>query len=522
MRTIYLSLVLMAACVFAGESDYIIGELKASGNIEPQPATRYMELLPGNSHLMPETDSELRPKGFYLRRRFWNGKAFEYILFHGRVNPEGCYQGLSFFRIEGMEPRQVLKLKFSAESNFNFYGDAEDVYFQDSLVLAPAVNLYYRSWARFCTAKKIDPPIGCLDIRSDPPGVEVRLDGKPLGVTPLFLSGLKTGLANLALNADGYLPVAQAVPVYPESTVQLHYPMFAMLAASTKIPDMTALLKENGKSPDEYAAREERVRGYLGIATNYRDSLGARLDSLYPPFIKGESETGSQANVRLTRYRHDRDEHRKAILTPFLNGVEKFNSALDSLRRMRERAECVPVPLDLPGDQLGMLEYDADLRVLPIQVDVRSQNLAFSYIGNLLLSPDENTRLRSRKKEVRIHMDYRRIPFAASNGQTYFFTLNHFRVVLDSAFSIDSAGSRFRYDKNYWKTPDSLAIEKRMKECKSDDHEIIREEKKSHWGWWMTGGLLAGGVAAGGAYYILLYDSHSSKETVYPVSVDPN
>jgi len=55
------------------------------------------------------------------------------------------------------------------------------------------------------------PAPAVLVVRSEPPGARVLLDGKPVGVTPLELPGLKAGAARLSIELKGHKAHAEAV-----------------------------------------------------------------------------------------------------------------------------------------------------------------------------------------------------------------------------------------------------------------------------------------------------------------------
>jgi hypothetical protein len=476
-----LALSSFAATALDVDSEYIIPELKTTGNIEPQPASGFMEPLSGLTHLMPEKNIEPEPTRFYLRRRFWNGKTFEYILFEGGVHKESCYRGLSFFRVEGMNSLQTLKLKFYTAKDFNFYGDAEDVYFQDSLVLVPAINLFYRWGGKVRSARRIDPPVGCLEIRSDPQEVKVHIDGNFAGLTPLFLAGQKCRLANVSLSSPGYLPLSQDISVYPESTISYLGSLSHLPTLSPVGPNLKFLLRENASLPEEYEARENSLRKYTHYLERLRDSITSHHDSIYPVFSKDGKETGAQENARLKKFRYGKESQRKTLSAPFDSSLTIYLTALDSLKNMRERLECAQVPLDLGGENLQLLDYDANLRSLPFQVDVHTQNLWFTYIGSLSLSPQENETLHAKKKSVRMHMAYRKIPLLDASGQKYYFTLDQLQVQIDTLLKIDTVGSGFRYGKNLWKTPDSLVVEERIKNCLIQDVAQLQKGRTRNW-----------------------------------------
>jgi|GEM_PF-6138639 len=49
-----------------------------------------------------------------------------------------------------------------------------------------------------------DPGTGSLDVRSDPPGATVYIDGEDRGATPLTITGMAPGSHRLELTLNGY------------------------------------------------------------------------------------------------------------------------------------------------------------------------------------------------------------------------------------------------------------------------------------------------------------------------------
>lgn len=466
MLRILLPLLALVTAVQALEEEYSIRRLKTGGNIEPQPATAFMEPMAGQTHLMPEAAPEGAPPGFLLRRRFWNGKDFDYILFRGSVQKQSCYRGLSFFRAEHADSLPVRHLKYFATRDFNFYGDVEDVYFLGPFVLAPHLELHYKWKGRALPARRVDPPVGCLEIRSDPSGARVRIDGKEVGLTPLFLPDLRSRLANITLASTGHLPWAQDVTVHPESTVAVRAELFLQTGFATAGPDLAALLRPDADSPEEYASREERLRRQSATLARRRDSLAARVDSAFPAFLPSGKETAEQARIRWRKHQFAKSEQRLALLRPLEYHLREYGLARDSLRRMRERLECVPVALELSGSHLELGEYDGKRRELPVRLEAHMRNHQFTFDGRLRVSPREDRDLRARKQDASLRMHYLRIPLSDSAGREYYFTLWGLQVRLDSLLPIDSLRSAFRYPANLWKAPDSLAVEQRVRACR--------------------------------------------------------
>jgi hypothetical protein len=65
---------------------------------------------------------------------------------------------------------------------------------------------------------------GSLEIKSDPPGARVIIDGQPRGTTPATVRGLSAGEHSVVLEA-GSRKVTQAVKIDPGSTAQLVVPI---------------------------------------------------------------------------------------------------------------------------------------------------------------------------------------------------------------------------------------------------------------------------------------------------------
>lgn len=451
--------------IAADADEFIIPRLKVEGNIEPQAPNAFMEPIPGDAGLMPETNPAPDPRGILLRKRFWNGKGFDYILFRGKVRNPACYRGLNVFRPEGLDRGMMLQRKFLASPRADFYGDLEEVYFQDTLVFAPAVALYYVDKGKPVAARKLDPFLGCLDIRAVPPEAKIHIDGKFAGLAPLYLSRISRRLVNVRISAPGYLPVSHDLAVVPESTTAFAASLIPLPVPTGPGPNLAFLLAPNATNPSDYESREAAVQAYTDSLRRVRDSVATWFDARYPAFSRTDGETGIEEAARRRRYAASKDKQRKLTTAPFDSSLHRYDQGADSLRRLRERMECEPQSLELTGDALQLLEYDANLRSLPFQIDLHTQNLWFTYIGSLELSPKENDRLRARKKDVRMKMIYRRIPLADGQGQRYYFTLDRFRLRLDTLMHLDTVGTGFRYARNLWKTPDSLRVEERIRRC---------------------------------------------------------
>jgi hypothetical protein len=68
------------------------------------------------------------------------------------------------------------------------------------------------------------PVTGGLEIRSDPSGARVMIDGQPRGTTPVMIRELPVGDHSIVLEAGGR-KVTQAVRIEPGSTAQLVVPI---------------------------------------------------------------------------------------------------------------------------------------------------------------------------------------------------------------------------------------------------------------------------------------------------------
>jgi hypothetical protein len=68
------------------------------------------------------------------------------------------------------------------------------------------------------------PTTGALEIRSDPSGARVTIDGRPRGTTPVMVRELPVGDHSVVLEAGGR-KVTQAVRIEPGSTAQLVVPI---------------------------------------------------------------------------------------------------------------------------------------------------------------------------------------------------------------------------------------------------------------------------------------------------------
>jgi hypothetical protein len=65
---------------------------------------------------------------------------------------------------------------------------------------------------------------GGLEIRSDPPGARITIDGRPRGTTPTTVSDLSPGDHTVVLESGGR-KVSQAVRIQAGATAQLSVPM---------------------------------------------------------------------------------------------------------------------------------------------------------------------------------------------------------------------------------------------------------------------------------------------------------
>ena len=67
----------------------------------------------------------------------------------------------------------------------------------------------------------LKPTSGILEVRSEPPGASVRLDGAPVGVTPVERLSAVPGRHEVAIEAPGYKPWSQAIDVVAGAPIAL-------------------------------------------------------------------------------------------------------------------------------------------------------------------------------------------------------------------------------------------------------------------------------------------------------------
>jgi hypothetical protein len=514
----------ITTAIHAHDSDYVISKITVSGNIQPYRTTDFMTSFPGNGQLLPDTTGILQPHTFYLRNRNKQSLAPDYQVYTGQVDSSKCYSGLSFFQVDGSVSSRRLLLKYYRSEDPDIYDDLKEVYFQDGYVLAPELHLYYRQPGRMVAAKRLDsPPMGCLSIHSSPEKSKIFLNGKPVGTTPVFLAGLKTGLVQVLLSDSGYQTVFAEPNVIPETTLTRSYELSPVIRITAEGPDRKALLNDDAKTPEAIGSRENLLHGFLDSLARLRDSAVARFDGHYPAFEENPRETGLLRNARHAAHTRQRDSLRLAISAPFDSVIHFYQPVVNELRAKRERLECETVSLELPGDKIQLLEYDPNLRMLPFQVDISANKIASTFIGSFRLSPQENITLRSRLNKARVLMDYRRIPTKGHNNRIHYFTLENFRVNLDTLLALDTLASGFYYDRNFWNASDSLSMEGRIRACRTEPMQWVR---KSFWTPMHKVLAITGGAAlalwVGGTLCWMTQDQPPQKETVYAIPVDGN
>lgn len=484
--------------------------------------------LPGRQEVHLTATLNQNPNRFYLRKRFgWESENLddEYdALYEGQADPRKCYRGLNYFIVGGHSFEKKARMRYYAGPSHEWFNDIKDVYFQDSLVLAQASNLYYHPTGIYDSleqARRVPiPPFGCLEIHTSPPGAQVFLSDHNLGRTPIFLSGLKKSAFSFKLVLPGFQTVFLSPPFFPESTLVTHDTLINIPVLSTRRPDLKSLLKSTPKSHGGFAAIKENLANYVMAVTGQRDSADKEFNRHYPDFMENKFESRDEFNRRRTRYEKEKQRLREEMLRPYAPALFAFDSVKnrlgtpwDTLKAEREKLECRVLTQEFPATQLVLDSFNT-YGYRTFAADIKERNFRFKYRGSMVMTDSENKDFESRIKDAKIQLEYWNIPWYDSTRKDYlFFGLKDFRIKLDALLKVETY-SGFEFDAKVFNRQDSLYLDKRISSCKSMDFIKPKGRKAIYW---IVSGAAAAAAATGGVVWFM--NAGEKKEKTYPIPI---
>ncbi len=114
---------------------------------------------------------------------------------------------------------------------------------------------------------------GCLDIMSDPEGVDIYIDGRHEGKTPITCLGVPAGKVTLDAKKEGYDRVSKTVIVKPDGITSIKIPMKPVKEATGKGQGQLAIDQDVGSlvifnllgQVDVYVDGEKKGKGSLAV-----------------------------------------------------------------------------------------------------------------------------------------------------------------------------------------------------------------------------------------------------------------
>jgi hypothetical protein len=462
----------------------------------------------------------------YMRKRYAAGtgkEAVEYDgLFRGRPDSARCFQDLNFFRLDSLPFEQAVRFRYYTSADHDWYGDIEEVFFQGPYLLAQASEVYYHpddSPGKIKRLAPANPAYGCLEIAARPVGSRLVVDGAQRGFTPWYGAVASADMHRIEVSSPGHFPIVHEITVSARKMERREFALAPVPDIKANAEGWSQWIASGSDDPGVYALGEQKARSVRDSLAAERGKSLSRLRSESPRFESLAAESGPERDVRRRRFTHDSLSRIATVSASWDSALMRMDSVIARMNSRRVSEECRPQGMVLPGESINLATYDENLRALPLHFDIRSEHIWSTYMGVILASPAEAREIAARKADIEVKLRYRRIPMSGVDGRPYFFTLEALSLRLDTLLRLDPSG-RFAYDRNSWKAPESLEVEKRVRACRDSENKVKAREMK-FWSPFKVSTTVAGTVlAAGVAAYFLVPRDRAKKEKIYPVPVD--
>jgi TonB family protein len=146
------------------------------------------------------------------------------------------------------------------------------------------------------------PPTGMAEITSDPPGATVRIDGTPVGQTPLSDPKMRTGSRRVEMTRDGFQPWSGTINVQAGKRARVDARLRPVVVAApppTAAPDVVDVNRIYVNSPTEVDVPAQRISG---ASAAYPSGRASRLKSGQSVSVRLGfivNEDGSVTDVRV-------------------------------------------------------------------------------------------------------------------------------------------------------------------------------------------------------------------------------
>lgn len=289
-----------------------------------------------NDQLKPAEPNSVTSGRFYLRQKFEDpfDDLIQYELFEGRATP--AKGELSKFNSKDIPYTHLIKAKVYLNQGAEYDEDLEKVYFDgNSLFVDGESQVYVKYQGKMVPLGASEEKVVFIELKSQPAGASVKVDGQNKGVTPLKFSVTTDKSILVELSKPGHYNVIRVIKPVVGRVVQDG----ALLPKKQELDNPVIALKnkllDHQKNNNTTGIQE--LQGELeDIIIKYPDEAEKQIKIImnnYPPNPGQKTgESAEQFTARENLWKKGRDAEEKQL-------KEKSENIMIELKKMRKDLE---------------------------------------------------------------------------------------------------------------------------------------------------------------------------------------
>lgn len=261
---------------------------------------------------------------------------------------------------------------------------------------------------------------GSIELRSEPAGAKVLIDGKVVGITPYTAEKLWAGQTKVIFSKEGFEDFIASVEVKGDDEIELSATLQEKsIFSPVNEVNLSALLAKDTASVLVYQARIVVLQNRIAEVKGEIAVLLQELDLKDPLAPKGEFETELAFNQRKTKWTKSHQEKIDALKAKHLTYQTRLSRAIEVLQDYIVVQAGVPKPLAIPNTAMTLASYNADAGKYSMVTEYTRDGFAFHYEGTMQMGVEEAKATNKQTAGFDIKANYYDIP-VAWNGSTVY------------------------------------------------------------------------------------------------------
>ncbi len=268
--------------------------------------------------------------------------------------------------------------------------------------------------------------VGALEFETNPSKVEIWIDDKLYGVSPMQIVGLSPGYKNVALKKQGYIESRFPVEVLVKKSTEVEIELSKGLAfSSAGVVALDSLERSSVESEKEWAKRLNTLKNYrLSLEGEHKLEQEKLTANVAPLSAKGEFERSEDFSNRKLAWKKKNSDLTKVVDLEF----ESIDKAMRKTKRVLEDKRLVfktqestlsllPAPI-----QLG--SYNADAGEYPFVLNVVENKHSFEYKGVMQVDIPVAKLIKSNQSGLEARVKHLNWTHTINSGEEYYIQYN--------------------------------------------------------------------------------------------------